>query len=206
MGTCKAVGLLCIAALLGLSAPALAQSTPPGPLPTPRIGDLGSDRDAFSAYRLSSPVRLSLEGSVSPVAGRFPQCATLEDDVGNSVGGIPVQYYRRVRLVPNLVLSMFSQLGCPIDAGIGAALTYAIPIRDSIAFVLGAGFYAAPGQMPLFGGLGPAFSLGMRGEPAPVSAAIRADVLWQASGGRPLGVGVESRGTGVQSVRFSGGF
>jgi hypothetical protein len=67
------------------------------------------------------------------------------------VGGVPVEHYAELRLTPRLTLSGFTRLGCPIDAGIGGALTYAVPLRESLSFVFGAGLYAVPGQLPLFG-------------------------------------------------------
>lgn len=212
---CVGWGSVLLGALGGLGAFSLATSawaqvspapTTPGPLVIPVVGDIGADRDALSGYRVSSPLRLSLEASIRPLASLFPQCATLEDDVGNSVGGIPVQYYREVRLVPRLVLSLFTQLGCPIDAGIGAALTYTIPILDSFAFVLGAGVYGAPAQTQLYGGLGRALAQGAQGEASSVHGALRGDVVWKTSAGRPLSLGVESLGAGTQGVRFGGGF
>ena len=96
------------------------------------FGDRGGD-GGDAGYALSTPLRLSLMGSVIPKASGFPNCATREDDVGNSVGGIPVQHYVEWRLTPRLVLSAFTQLGCPIDGGIGTALTYAVPLRLIIA-------------------------------------------------------------------------
>jgi hypothetical protein len=170
------------------------------------VGDLGGDRDGFSGFRLGSPIRLTLEAAIVPQAHLFPQCATLEDDVGNSVGGIPVQYYREVRLLPRLVLGVFTRLGCPIDAGIGATLTYAVPIRKSLAFVLSGGMYTAPAQAPLFGGWGQALGRGLLGQPSSISGAARADIAFTPPDGRTLSVGIESLGTQVRGFRFAGGF
>jgi hypothetical protein len=161
------------------------------------VGDLGGDRDGFSGFRLGSPIRLTLEAAIVPQAHLFPQCATLEDDVGNSVGGIPVQYYREVRLLPRLVLGVFTRLGCPIDAGIGATLTYAVPIRKSLAFVLSGGMYTAPAQ---------ALGRGLLGQPSSISGAARADIAFTPPDGRTLSVGIESLGTQVRGFRFAGGF
>jgi hypothetical protein len=173
--------------------------------PTPG-GDLGYV-PPFSGFRLSAPLRLSLMGAAPRLAGGFPQCASREDDAGNSVGGIPVQHYWEWRFAPRLVLSAFTQLGCPIDGGIGAVVTYSVPLRasSSLSLVFGAGAYAAPAQFQLFGGPAPSFALGLRGarSPAPVSA--RTDLVWGPPD-RPRNVGVQSLGTSTRLVTFGGGF
>jgi hypothetical protein len=167
------------------------------------------DASALSGYRALAPLRLSLEASLSPKAGGFPNCVSREDAVGNSVGGIPVQRSTMLRLTPRLVLSGFTQLGCPIDAGLGAALTYALPVSRSSWLVFGGGVYGAPGQAQLFGGLGPSMLGAVRGTPSPVSAAGRIDLVWKTRGERTFNVGVQALAPGargVQSVLFGGGF
>lgn len=197
---------LVVASVL-VPARASAQTTPPPAsfLAPSSTGDHGGDAGSFSGWTLSSPLRLSLQGSIAPMAHMFPQCQTLEDDAGNSVGGIPVQHYAELRLAPRLVLSVFSQLGCPIDAGLGGGLTYEVPLRASMSLVFGAGLYGAPGQAPLFGGWGAAFLKGLRGQPSAFSAAARTDLIWKTPSGLPLGVGVQTRGR-VHQLTFSGGF
>jgi hypothetical protein len=168
--------------------------------------DLGG---ALSGYRLSAPARLSLIGTIVPMASMFPQCSTREDAVGNSVGGIPVQHYIDWRIAPRLVFSAFTQLGCPIDAGLGGVFTYEVPLRSSLSLVFAAGMYAAPGQLGLFGGLPallPSLLNGMRGGPTMVPAQVRMDLVWHARGRLPYNLGVESRGPGRQQVSFGGGF
>jgi hypothetical protein len=175
-------------------------------LPQTSVGDRGGDAGAFSGYHASTPLRLSLEGSVFSKAGMFPNCIALEDDVGNSVGGIPVQHDLELRLTPRLSLSVFTQLGCPIDAGIGGALTYAVPLRKSVQVVFGLGLYGAPGQLPLFRGLQSSFLQGLRGQSSPINEAARVDVVWSTKDGHPYHVGTESLGLGRQGIRFGGGF
>ena len=141
-----------------------------------------------------------------PKASMFPNCVSREDPVGNSVGGIPVQHYSEVRLAPRLVLSGFTQLGCPVDAGIGAVLTYAAPIRDSMRLVFSAGLYAAPAQLPLFAGpqasflqfLGNLKASAVRGlvGDSSVNQAARVDLVWSGKDGMPHNLGIESLGTG----------
>jgi hypothetical protein len=204
-GTMRIFGGALVGALL-VAPRALAQTSGPiAPLAPPSTGDQGGDAGAFSGWVLSSPLRLSLQGNVAPMAGGFPQCAALQDDVGNSVGGIPVQHYGEVRLMPRLVLSVFSQLGCPIDAGMGAAMTYEVPLRKTVSLVFGAGTYAAPGQVPLYGGFQSALLRGMRGLPSPVNAAGRVDLVWKTQDGHPLNLGVQTRGR-TQQLTFGGGF
>jgi len=180
--------------------------------PQDPLGDRGGD----AGFLLSAPLRLSLVASIIPKAGGFPNCISREDDVGNSVGGIPVQHYAEWRLMPRLVLSGFTQLGCPIDAGIGAALTYAVPLRRSLQLVFGAGLYAAPGQVSLFKGpqASPLQFLGSLAASAvpvprmdsPVNGGARIDLVWNAKDGHPYNVGVESLGAGKQAIKFGGGF
>jgi hypothetical protein len=104
-----------------------------------------------------------------------------------------------LRLTPKLVLSGFSQLGCPVDAGIGGTLTYAVPLRASTWLVFGGGIYGVPAQVPLFGGTR------LRPEP-PVEAAGKVDFDWSTRGGRTYSVGVESLGGVRQGITFGGGF
>jgi hypothetical protein len=153
-----------------------------------------------------APLRLSLEASIFPKAGGFPNCVSREEAAGNSVGGIPVQHFMMKRLTPRLVLSGFSQLGCPIDAGLGGALTYAAPLSASSWFVFGGGLYVAPGQVPLFGGLGPSLMNGIRAAPSATNMANRADLVWKTTGDRTYHLGVQTLGRGLQSVTFGGGF
>ena len=169
-------------------------------------GDRGADAGDPSGFRLVAPLRLSLEGSVVPIGGGFPNCGSREDDVGNSVGGIPVQHFAAFALTPRLVLSGFTQIGCPIDAGIGGALTYAVPVAHSIHLVFGGGIYAAPGQLPLFGGMAPAWARAASGQNSAFGMATRADLVWKTASDRTYNVGVETLGRGIQTISFGGGF
>jgi hypothetical protein len=203
-----------LGAALGTAAPAVAQSPQATAAGLEPSRDLGGDEGDLSGFRASAPLRLSLEGSVSPVGDGLPNCAS-QDDVGNSVGGIPVQRYLQWRLTPRLALSGFSQGGCPIDGGIGAIMTYAVPLRRSLHLVLGAGVYAVPGHVPLvfgqqaspaqlLGSLASAATRGLKLD-SPVKSAARIDVVWSAKSGRPFSLGVESTG-GTHALQFSSGF
>jgi hypothetical protein len=45
-----------------------------------------------------------------PADRGFPNCETREEAAGDALGGgIPVQHYGSIRLVPNLILSGFTQ-------------------------------------------------------------------------------------------------
>jgi hypothetical protein len=192
------------------SAGATTASAPPAP-----SADRGGDTGPLSGYRLAAPLRLSLEASVVSRAGGFPNCVSREDAAGNSVGGIPIQRYAQWRLTPRLVLSGFSQGGCPIDAGIGGVFTYVVPLRPSLQLVLGAGIYAAPGQLPLFAGaqasvtqtLGSLQNAAVQGltKDSPVHGAVRVDLVWPSNRGGPYTFGVESFG-GKNAVKFGAGF
>lgn len=203
-----------VGGVLACASSALAQ-TLEQPLPEPRAQMLATrddgtdDTSVLAGYRALAPLRLSLEATLFPKAGGFPNCVSREDDVGNSVGGIPVQHSMMLRLTPRLVLSGFTQLGCPIDAGIGTGLTYALPVGRSSWLVFGGGVYGAPAQAQLFGGLGPSMLGAVRGTPSPVSAAGRVDLVWKTGGERTFNVGVQALAPGargIQSVMFGGGF
>jgi hypothetical protein len=185
---------------LGTETPALAQvSAPTSQLSSTSLGGGASspgDVSSLSGFVLSAPMHLALEGSIFPVGGAYPNCAPLEEDSGNSVGGIPVHHYAEFRLTPKLVLSGFSQLGCPIDAGLGGAVTYATPIRESTWLVFGAGIYGVPGQLPLFGGMQTSPLRRLQGTSSPVRTTGRVDIVWQAKDGNPYNIGVQSLGRG----------
>jgi hypothetical protein len=201
---------LCSALLV--ASPAVAQGPtgssvsppqdPPAPSGEPAVAPV------FTGFALSAALRLSLVGAIVPMASMFPQCSTLEDDVGNSVGGIPVQHYEEWRATPRLVFSFFSSLGCPIDAGLGAAFTYSVPIRPSLALAFGAGLYFAPGQAPFYGGLASmpqSLLQGLRGGDTNIPTAGRVDLVWKGGGGRTYSVGAETLGMSKRRVLFSGG-
>jgi hypothetical protein len=112
-----------------------------------------------------------------------------------------------VQLTPHLYLSSFSTLGtCPIDGAGGGAATYALGVSPTSALVFSAGVYAAPAQVPLYGGLSSAFLRGLKGLPGPVNGAARLDYFWKTDTGAPFHVGVEARGIGRTMVTFGRAF
>jgi hypothetical protein len=155
---------------------------------------------------LSLPIRLSLSGHLVPLAPLFPQCTTLEDDVGNSVARIPVHGYAEWRPMPRLRLAAFSQLGCPIDAGLGALMLYSVPLHNSTSLEFATGIYGVPAQFDLFGGLRSSLRTGLRGAASPIASDARVDLTWQSNDGSAYGIGVESAGTASKRLTFSGGF
>jgi hypothetical protein len=161
--------------------------------PTGQRGTLGP----LTAFQ---PLRLSLTSTIFPVAGAYPQCATLGDDVGNSSHGMPVQrflFVPLVPLVPHLTLTLFSSDGCPIDGGAGAGLTYTVPLQHSMWLVGSAGAYGVPGRGPVL--------------PARNASDLRVDLVKETSPGHTLHFGIERKdGTGARGVpgmvTFGGGF
>jgi hypothetical protein len=170
--------------------PALYQpSSPLAPnpqLPSQPLLVLGepTGRPALSPWAASIPLRLSLQSTLFPLAmsGVFPNCAMYEDPSGNSLQGFPVQRYTFLQLTPNLALHGFSTAGCPIDSGMGAAVTYSIPIKPSIWLVAGAGAYTVPAHFGL---------------PARQRSDFRLDLVKTTSDGRSVSVGVGRRGVSV---------
>jgi hypothetical protein len=131
----------------------------------------------------------------------------VQDAAGNTVGGIPIQHYREWRFTPQLVLSAFTQMGCPIDAGIGAVLTYAVRLdtSSSLSLAFGAGAYAAPAQFSLFGGAARSLALGLQSARSPAQMSARTDLVW-GSPDRPRNLGIQSLGTSTRLLTFGGGF
>ena len=162
-------------------------------------GEPTGDASLLSGYLASMPVRLSLEGSFFPEDRGFPNCETREEAAGNALGGgIPVQHVASIRLVPNLVLSGFTRVGCPIDAGIGGALSYAIPLRPSMWLVLSAGAFGTP-AFPQ--------TLELQRSRSTVDAVGTSHLMWQAPSGRAFSLGVDANlGAGRGLVTFGSGF
>jgi hypothetical protein len=160
-------------------------------------GEPTGQRGALGPLTAFQPLRLSLTSTIFPVAGAYPQCATLQDDVGNSSHGMPVQRFVFMPLMPRLTLTLFSSDGCPIDGGGGAGLTYTIPLQRSMWLVGSAGVYGVPGRGPVL--------------PARTASDLRLDLVKETSPGHTLHFGIERKdGTGVRGVpgmvTFGGGF
>jgi hypothetical protein len=166
-------------ALVGLGLP-----LPPAPRLAPPSILLGEPAgvDGLAAWALSTPLRLSLLGAVTPLASMFPNCDTREDASGNSSGGVPMRRSAALRLVPSLVVHAFSSAGCPVDAGLGAAVTTTFALPSSLWLVAGAGVYAVPPHA------------GLR---ARAAADVRIDLMKEVEGGATWSVGVGRRGVSV---------
>ena len=108
--------------------------------------------------------------------------------------------------MPRLRLSAFSQLGCPIDAGLGALMLYSVPLQGSTSLAFAAGMYGVPAQFDLFGGLRSSLRTGLRGAASPISSDARVDLTWQGNDGNAYGIGVESASSTSKRLTFSSGF
>lgn len=99
-----------------------------------------------AAAFVTLPLRLSLLGTVFPsTAGVLGEdCASSAEASGNSSSGFPVQHTASIALVPSLTLHGFSRLGCSLDAAIGGALSYAVPLRSNLSLDLSAGILSQP--------------------------------------------------------------
>lgn len=150
------------------------QLTAPWLLPGEPTGTAG-----LSPWVASTPLRLSLQGAIRPIAGGFSNCASLEEPSGNTVNGFPVQRFASIRLAPALVLQGFSSAGCPVDGALGGGLTYTISIRPSLSLVVGAGAYGVPAHSPY---------------PARVANDARIDLMKGVDGGGTLSIGIGKRG------------
>jgi hypothetical protein len=101
-----------------------------------------------SSWVLSTPLRLSLQGDIHPIAGGFANCVSREEPSGNTINGFAVQRFASIRLTNALTLQGFSSAGCPVDGAIGAGLTYTVPLQPSLWLVASAGVYGVPGHAP----------------------------------------------------------
>jgi hypothetical protein len=170
------------------------------PLVTPSLlapGEPTGDGGDLSPFFASQPLRLSLTSTIFSVAGESLQYKTREDASGNSIHGFPIQRYQFLRLAPHLVLHGFSSAGCPIDGGLGAGITYTIPVRPSVWLVASAGAYGIPGRPPAL--------------PARTAVESRVDLVTETKAGSALRIGIEHKnGTGMQGVpamvTFGSGF
>jgi hypothetical protein len=136
----------------------------------------------LSSWVLSTPLRLSLQGDIQPIARAFPNCISREEAAGNTINGFAVQRFASIHLTKALTLQGFSSAGCPVDGAIGAGLTYTVPLQPSLWLVASAGIYGVPGHAPF---------------PPRQSGDLRVDLTKQLNDGRTMTVGVGRRGTTV---------
>jgi hypothetical protein len=187
---CARIALVALAATLAASA-ALAQEPTttfqaPWPLAQnpqitmPSLLWSGEPTQAgLSPWAASTPLRLSLQSTIFPMAGGFPNCASLEDPSGNAINGWPVQRYTVIPLTPSLTLHGFSSAGCPIDGAIGGGVTYTSPLGKDWWLVAGAGMYGVPRHDSM---------------PARRRSDLRVDMMKALPDGSTLSVGVGRRG------------
>jgi hypothetical protein len=139
----------------------------------------------LAPWMLSTPLRLSLQGDIRPIAGGFANCAGREEPSGNTINGFPVQRFASVRLIGALTLQGFSSAGCPVDGAIGAGLTQTVPLSSSLWVVASAGVYGVPAHAPY---------------PARQSSDVRVDLTKQLDSAHTVTVGVGRRGISVGSA------
>jgi hypothetical protein len=178
-------------------APTWAAAQTAGQLPAPLVpivtplhlfpGEPTGDRGDLAPFAAVTPLRLSLMGGIVPQAHAYPNCASREDPSGNSVSGFPILRYAPLRLTQHLTLHGFSSGGCPVDAGIGGALTYTAPIKPNLWVVGGIGTYHLPGLDAV--------------RPPVTRADFHIDLVQQAGSGSSYAVGLRRRG-----ITFSGNF
>ncbi len=156
---------------------AIPVAAPSSSLPGEHVGDTTGLAPALAVL----PVRLSLLGAAFPIApalGGAP-CASREEASGNTQSGFALQHQISAAWTPRLTLTGFSQLGCPLDAGMGGALTYSVPLARDVWLLASVGVYTLPGLQP--------------GRVVAMPDA-RLDVLFQKPSGRGVAVGMGLRG------------
>jgi hypothetical protein len=175
-------------ALLSSPAPPWLQPRLPDPqvARAPLFGGEPSSAGSLSPWVVSSPLRLSLQSTIFPVAPLFPNCPSTEFGPGYAVPGIAMQRYAFLPLAPRLVLHGFSSAGCPIDGGVGGGVTYETVLRPNLSLVAGGGVYGVPARSLL---------------PARTQAEARVDLIQRLDTGRSIGVGLSvRRGTPTVSI------
>ena len=118
--------------------------SPLAPVATPLVASEKDDEPELSPLAAVTPLRLTLVFDASPIARAFPNCPSLEEPSGNTIHGFPIQRYTFLPLAPRLTLHGFSSAGCPVDAGVGGGLTYAMPLVKDTWLVPSIGFYSLP--------------------------------------------------------------
>jgi hypothetical protein len=186
-----------MAPLAGAQEPTFAPTVlpayaPPAPASVLAAPGGAADSSSLPPYSAVTPLRLALLSSIYPVGPAFGPGGCGVESVLATGTILPVQPYTQIALTPRLVLHGFSDLGCPgdryapLDAGIGGAITYTMPLRPNLWLVGSAGFYGVPPHGP---GLGRSTS------------DLRLDLVKRLADDRTISVGV-----GRRSVGFAGRF
>jgi hypothetical protein len=142
---------------------------------------------SLSPWLASTPLRLSLQAGIQPLARGFANCETREEAAGNTVNGFAVQRFASLRITPALVLAGFSSAGCPVDGAIGGGLTYSVPLEPSLWLTASAGVYGVPAHAPI---------------PARVQSDVRMDLTKALPSGRTLSVGVGKQGLTIGTAAW----
>jgi hypothetical protein len=186
----RLLSVLLVACAIPWASPALADDPAPPlawmPTPTalqlrPLFGEPTGDANGLPPALAVMPLRLSLMSTTFPIAGALGgnPCTSREEASGNTVNGFAVQRQVYLPITQQLVLHGFSQAGCPLDAGMGGGVTYAVPLSKTSWLVASAGTYILPSQQP--------------GRIVKKSDA-RLDLMFKTSPDRTLGIGVGRRG------------
>jgi hypothetical protein len=169
----------------------LAQSSDPAPSPAAAMfpvsaslhlgrpfGEPTSPSGSLAPALAVLPLQLSLLGSAFPVASAVlaDACASRTEASGNASWGFPMQMATSFTLAPQLTLHGFSRLGCPVDAGLGGALSYAMPLPHDWWLVGSGGFFGQP-DLP---------------SSSKLRADARLDLMTQRSTGGSFAVGVDA--------------
>lgn len=190
------LNLLLPLCIMGLPAAASAQDPPPSPaaamVPAPvplrlfaPFGEPTSTSGGLAPPLAVLPMRLSLLAATFPVGGALPgdPCASSAEASGNSVWGFPMQHATFLPLTPQLSLAGFSSRGCALDASMGGAVSYAIPLPRNLWLVVSTGLLSQP-NLP---------------SPSRTAADARVDLMLRPSADRSYALGLGRRG-----VTFTG--
>ncbi len=173
-------------------ASASAQSTAPSPgtallpLLTPlRLrspGEPTATGGTAAPSFVALPIELSLLGTVFPVLnGQLGQdCTQQAEASGNQVQGFAMQRAVILPLAPRLSLHGFSRGGCALDAGLGGAASYTLPLSDRLWLVSSVGLFAQP-VLP---------------SSSRVTTDARVDLMMNPSSSHPFSIGVGTRQRG----------
>jgi hypothetical protein len=206
----RGAGMLAAALVFAMGAPRDARADPPSASPSvqlaPGLGGLAAappirQGDAALEELPTAWATIPLRMTFLPLP--FPQGSAFGDAYGcrpddlaargNTWNGLPMQRETAIRLTPRLTLVGFSQSGCPLDAGMGGGLVYAVPVHKNVWLAASAGAFMTPN-----------FDLGARGIAASlpkVKSELRIDAIVRRKNGDPWTIGLGTRG-----LRFGGLF
>jgi hypothetical protein len=149
----------------------------------PKNGDdLGTTQ---KAWMYSAPLRWSVMAGAPWSGPMFSPCEEQAVSRGNATQAFGANpYFSAWKLAPSLYLVGFARHGCPIDAGAGGGLVYAVPLPSNLFLTASTGLYHLP----------------RNGASRPVTMGdARLDLGWQPAPGRTVTLGIGLRGVSVGS-------